>query len=116
MLQNKGQIGSLFRTGAACSHCAADQVGIGGSRRRACRGQPFMYSEVSFMKVVLIENPKVLSVILRKIYGIKKVKQDIWYKDIRHNKQYKIKHDVHSDKIYAHLFYVLYFWKEFDII
>ncbi|MEE0872514.1 MAG: stage V sporulation protein SpoVM [Ruminococcus sp.] len=29
------------------------------------------------MKVVLIENPKVLSVILRKIYGIKKVKQDI---------------------------------------
>ncbi|HCA05418.1 MAG TPA: stage V sporulation protein SpoVM [Ruminococcaceae bacterium] len=29
------------------------------------------------MKVVLIENPKIISSILRKIYGIKKVKQDI---------------------------------------
>lgn len=29
------------------------------------------------MKVVLIENPKIISAILRKMYGIKKVRQDI---------------------------------------
>ncbi len=55
----------------ACGNGLANQMGADCSRRNTCIRRHILYSEV-IMKVVLIQNPKFIGAILRKIYGIKK--------------------------------------------
>ncbi len=61
----------MLRRGLACSVAVAAEMGA--CRRGGSAGfcKHYLYQEV-VMKVVLIENPKLISAILRKIYGIKK--------------------------------------------
>lgn len=73
MPQTKNQIGGLFRSGHSYRDAAADEVDACSVDRRAHHRMYIMFSEV-IMKVVLIDNPKFISGILRKIFGIKKNK------------------------------------------
>ncbi|MBQ1436793.1 MAG: stage V sporulation protein SpoVM [Ruminococcus sp.] len=73
MPQTKGKIRRLLRRRLACRVAVAAKMGVGCRGSRACNSQLNLYQEVT-MKVILIENPRFISAILRKIYGIKKVK------------------------------------------
>ena len=73
MPQAKNQIGCLVRRGTAGGDGAARQVDAGHRVGRTGARQSVMFSEV-VMKVVLIDNPKFFSGILRKLFGIKKLK------------------------------------------
>lgn len=75
MLHKQNQMGGCVRAWYADSNDFADRVGTYYSRRHTCNSQYFLYPEVN-MKVILIENPKIIGPILRKIYGIKKVKNN----------------------------------------
>ena len=74
--QTKDQVGGLLRAGAAARDASARQMDPRRCVRRAGVGQYIMFSEV-IMKVVLIDNPKFISGILRKLFGIKKLKQPL---------------------------------------
>lgn len=76
-MQNKQSQGlPVVRARTANSVTVADKMCAGSGCRRAGNSKYILYQEVT-MKVVLIENPKFISAILRKIYGIKKEKQKL---------------------------------------
>ena len=68
------KVGGMLRLGAAARVGAADKVGAGDGFSRAGDRQYIMYSEVIALKVVVIENPKWIAGILRRMYGKKKKK------------------------------------------
>lgn len=74
MPQRTNKARARVRAGLAYRVAFADKMGTccGGSRACTCEYQ--LYQEV-IMKVILIENPKLISGLLRKFYGIKKEKQ-----------------------------------------
>ncbi|MBQ1437677.1 MAG: stage V sporulation protein SpoVM [Ruminococcus sp.] len=74
MLQTKDKIGSLLWHWAADRDFASYKVGAGRGVARAGISQYFLHQEVA-MKVVLIEKPRFISALLRKLYGIKKQPQ-----------------------------------------
>ena len=76
MQEKQGQINGLFRTGASDGVAAANPVGACRGCRRAGIRQYYVYSEV-IMKVVLIENPRLIAGLLRKMFGIKREKQNV---------------------------------------
>ena len=65
----------IFRAGSAGSVTVADKMGAGRGGRRAGVRQYHVFSEV-IMKVVLIDNPRFISCLLRMMFGIKKEKQN----------------------------------------
>ena len=76
MPQTKDKAGALLWRGAAGCDASAAQMDARGGNRRADYRQYFMYAEV-IMKVVLIDNAKFISGLLRKLFGIKKLRQTV---------------------------------------
>ncbi|HBM98983.1 MAG TPA: stage V sporulation protein SpoVM [Ruminococcus sp.] len=65
----------MFWCRVAYSIALAVGMGADCSSRSTCYCKLILCTEVITMKVILIQNPKFISAILRKIYGIKKETQ-----------------------------------------
>ena len=74
MQKTQGPRLDIFRAGTSDSVAFADPMGACRGCRRAGIRQHYVYTEV-IMKVVLIENPKLIAGLLRMMFGIKKEKQ-----------------------------------------
>ena len=72
MQKKQGSRVGVFRAGASGRVGVAHRMGAGSGCSRAGACEYFMFSEVTKMKVVLIDNPKFFAGLLRIMFGIKK--------------------------------------------